>query len=117
MSKSFILLITKHTNITIIHTTMTEKVLKNHKKFSIREKLNWLPKEESLLSGRTLYKELGISRSTWFNYLNAKPGDGYDLPLINAIKLARFFNCPVEELVNISIPTITLSKLKELDEK
>jgi hypothetical protein len=116
MTKLFILFITNHTNITIIHTTMTEKLQKSTK-FCIKEKLNLLPKKESLLYGRTLYKKLGISRSTWSNYLNAKPEDEYDLPLTNAIKLAKFFNCPVEELINISISGITIADLKELDEK
>jgi hypothetical protein len=96
---------------------MREFSTKKAAKYLIKEKLNRLPKEESLISGRTLYKELGISRSTWFNYLNAKPDDKYDIPLINAIRLARYFGCSVEDLVNIQIQPITLEELKRHDRK
>lgn len=86
-------------------------------KFSIQKKLNQLPKLESELADRTLYKALGISRSTWFKYKSAQCGDKYDLPLIHAIQLARFFNCKVDELLNIDVKPLTEPDLKQFDKK
>lgn len=94
---------------------MYESGYKKCLKFSIQEKLNQLPRLESELADRTLYKALGISRSTWFNYKSAKSTDKYDLPLIHAIKLAGFFNCKIEELLNMDVEPITERELKRFD--
>lgn len=84
-------------------------------KFSIQTKLNQLPRLESEFADRTLYKALGISRSTWFKYKSTKCSDNYDLPLIHAIRLADFFNCKVEKLLNIEVEPLTKAELKRFD--
>lgn len=82
-------------------------------KFSIKEKLNNLPKSDYEIVMRNIYKQLGISRTTWSHYLNAEENSQYDIPLIHAIRIANFFGCKADELVNIEIQELNIIELKQ----
>lgn len=72
-------------------------------KFSIEEKLDKLPHVERNEALKKLPAVLDVSRMTFYKYRYIKKNDNQDIPGMKLIMLAKYFNCNVEELINVDV--------------
>lgn len=72
-------------------------------KFSIEEKLDSLPHIERNEAMNKLPAVLDVSRMTFYKYRYIKKNDNQDIPGTKLVLLAKYFNCNVEELINVDV--------------
>lgn len=81
-------------------------------KYKIRERLIELSYKEYKLVMKALPKALNISTTTFNKYINTKIYEGYSMPADHLVRLARFFNCSVEDLVNYDPPPLRVKGIR-----
>jgi hypothetical protein len=72
-------------------------------KFLIEEKLDSLPYSQRKEALQILPAMLDISRLTFYKYRTIRRDENQDIPSTKLATLAGYFNCKVEDLINISI--------------
>jgi hypothetical protein len=88
---------------------MEEKFDKSFElKYSIKDALESLSVKEYKVALKKIPECLGISQRTFERYLDVKATDTYSIPSDHLAALAIFFNCSMEELVNIDPRTIDI---------
>ena len=68
------------------------------KKFTINDRLELLPKKESIILRRTIAKLLGKSREQTSRILNATEDSTLELPARVVIQLSNYFGCSPDEI-------------------
>ena len=86
---------------------------KKEYKYRIKEKLDLLSHNEYKSALVILPKALKIHQRTFFRYLYTKVHESYSMPADHLARLARFFNCKIEDLLNFEPQPMTLKEMKE----
>lgn len=81
-------------------------------KYRVKELLNQLPKADYDLAMKQLPDYLGVARQTFSKILNVKENEQYEPSSGTLIKIASFFNCPVENLLSTKPEPITIDHLR-----
>jgi hypothetical protein len=84
-------------------------------KYCLKERLNSLTLEEYKSALKTLPKALNITQRTFYRYINTRISEGYSMPGDNMAKLARFFNCRIEDMLNYEPPLLSSKEIKVKD--
>lgn len=84
-------------------------------KYKIKEKLELLTHEEYKAALRTLPAALKISSRTFFRYMYTKVNENYSMPVDHLARLARFFNCQIEQMLNYEPPPLSTQGIKIQD--
>lgn len=86
---------------------------KKEYKYNIKEKLDMLSHTEYRSAIYVLPKALKIHQRTFFRYLYTKVNDNYSMPVDHLARLARFFNCKIEDLLNFEPLPLTLKEMRQ----
>ncbi len=81
-------------------------------KYGIKERLELLTHEEYKVAIKTLPVALNISPRTFFRYLYTRVNDNYSMPVDHLARLAKFFNCHLEDLLNYEPPPLSSKVIK-----
>lgn len=82
-------------------------------KFKIKKKLDELPHKDYVSAVKALPKALKISSVTFHKYLNVRIYEGYSISADHLAKLAKFFDCSMEDLLNYNTPDFKLRGMKK----
>ncbi len=78
-------------------------------KYRLKEKLDMLPHEEYKIVMKTFPQALKISQRTFHRYIYTGMTETYSMPVDHLARLARFFNCRIEDMLNYK-PTPLVGK-------
>ena len=81
-------------------------------KYCLRARMNSLTREEYGQAIKTLPRALNITQRTFYRYMNTKISENYSMPVNDLARLAKFFNCPIEEMLNYEPPLLSTTKSK-----
>lgn len=81
-------------------------------KYCLKAKMNSLTREEYKIAIRTLPVALNITQRTFYRYLNTSILEEYSMPVDDLARLARFFNCRIEDLLNYEPAPLSTKRLK-----
>lgn len=81
-------------------------------KYTIKEKLNKLTRDEYRAALKDLPRALNISQRTFYRYINTRITESYSIPSDDLARLARFFNCRIENLLNYEPSPISGKEIK-----
>lgn len=84
-------------------------------KYKIKERLELLTHEEYKLAIKILPTALKISSRTFFRYMYTRVNENYSMPVDDLARLARFFNCRIEDLLNYEPAPLSTKRLKIKD--
>jgi len=76
-------------------------------KYRIKERLELLTHEEYKVALEEIPKALKISPRTFLRYMYTRVDDDYSMPADHLARLARFFKCQIEEMLNYDPQPIT----------
>lgn len=82
-------------------------------KYKIKQKLDELPHKDYMSAVKVLPKELKISSATFHKYLNVRIYEGYSISADHIARLAKFFDCSMEDLLNYTAPDLKLRGMKK----
>jgi hypothetical protein len=82
-------------------------------KYKIKEKLDKLSHQEYRSAIYILPKALKIHQRTFFRYMYTTVNEEYSMPVDHLARLAKFFNCKIEELLNFEPQPLTLKEMKK----
>ena len=80
-------------------------------KYRIKEKLELLSYEEYQLAVKAFPRALKISQRTFHRYMYTRIHEKYSMPVDHLARLARFFNCRMEDLLNYDPLPMTSKKI------
>jgi hypothetical protein len=81
-------------------------------KYRLKEWLDSLSHQEYKSVTKNAPKALQISPRTFYRYINTRIDDSYSMPVDHLARLARFFGCRIEELLNYDPPPLCFKELK-----
>lgn len=81
-------------------------------KYRIKERLDLLTHEDFKTAIRVLPKALNISQRTFYRYVYTRIHDKYSMPVDHLARLARFFNCRIEDMLNFDPPPLIVKEVK-----
>lgn len=84
-------------------------------KYNLKEKLNMLTREEYRSALRDLPRALNISQRTFYRYMNIKISESYSIPSDDLARLARFFDCSIEQMLNYNVPPLISKELRVIN--
>lgn len=82
-------------------------------KYKIKEKLDLLPYQEYKSVLNVMPKAMEIHQRTFLRYIYTRVNDNYSMPVDHLARLARFFNCKIDDLLNFEPQPLTLKEMKE----
>lgn len=82
-------------------------------KYKIKQKLDELPHKDYESAKKALPKALKISLVTFHKYLNVRIFEGYSISADHLARLAKFFDCSMEDLLNYTTPDLKLRGMKK----
>lgn len=82
-------------------------------KYRIKQKLNELPHKDYESAINALPKALKISSGTFHKYMNVRIYEGYSISADHLARLAKFFDCTMENLLNYTAPDLKLRGMKK----
>jgi Cro/C1-type HTH DNA-binding domain len=82
-------------------------------KYKLKEKLDLLTYNEYKSALYVLPKALKIHQRTFFRYLYTRVNENYSMPADHLARLAIFFNCKIEDLLNFEPQPLTLKEMKQ----
>lgn len=82
-------------------------------KYKIKEKLDLLSYQEYKAVLHIMPKALMIHQRTFLRYIYTRINDNYSMPVDHVARLARFFNCKIEDMLNFEPQPLTLKVVKE----
>jgi len=85
-------------------------------KYTLKEKLNLLTREEYRAALKDLPGALNITQRTFYRYMNTKITESYSIPSDDLARLSRFFGCRIEEMLNYDIPPIISKEISVINE-
>ena len=80
-------------------------------KYRIKERLDLLTHAEFKSIINVIPKALNISQRTFYRYMYTRINDKYSMPVDHLARLARFFNCRIEDMLNYEPPPLTVKKI------
>jgi len=86
-----------------------------HFKYRIRERLESLSYEEHQLAIKILPKALNISQRTFYRYVYTRLSERYSMPVDHLARLAKFFNCRIEDLLNYEPQPVKIDGIRKKD--
>ncbi|MCJ7449355.1 MAG: helix-turn-helix transcriptional regulator [Bacteroidales bacterium] len=84
-------------------------------KYRTKEKMELLPHEEYKVATKTLPAALKISSRTFFRYMYTRIHENYSMPVDHLARLAKFFNCQIEDMLNYEPPPLSAKGIKVKD--
>jgi len=81
-------------------------------KYRIKERMELLTHGEYLVVIKTLPAALNISSRTFFRYMYTRVNDNYSMPVDHLARLAKFFNCQIEDMLNYEPPPLSDKRIK-----
>ncbi len=82
-------------------------------KYKIQEKLESLSYKDYGIAIQELPKVLQISRRTFQRYLKTRVYESYSIRSDDLVKLSKFFNCKIEDLLNYDPPPLKLKGIRK----
>jgi hypothetical protein len=82
-------------------------------KYKIKEKLDLLAYQEYKSVLRVMPKALEIHERTFLRYIYTRVNDKYSMPVDHLARLARFFNCRIEDMLNYEPKPLTIKDMAE----
>ncbi|TAJ13026.1 hypothetical protein DMA11_10190 [Marinilabiliaceae bacterium JC017] len=110
MKKTIHLISYNHKTSTVFfksHTYNFINMTKKKYKFKIEEKLNELPFDERNKVLKSIPQQLEITPGTFYSWRRIVLESKQDIPSVMIAALAKMFDCPIEEMFNTEIPTIS----------
>lgn len=94
-------------------TKMSENVTKmsQNYKYTVKVMLESLPHKEYKVARRKLPEFLGVNERTFARWINAKEGEKLEIPSDKLAVIAKYLNCPLEDMFNYKIPKFKVEKL------
>jgi hypothetical protein len=89
--------------------------LKIELKYKIKEKLELLTHVEYKAAIKILPAALKISSRTFFRYMYTRVNENYSMPVDHLARLAKFFNCQIESMLNYDPPPLSSKGIKIKD--
>jgi hypothetical protein len=86
---------------------------KKEYKYRIKEKLDLLSHNEYKSALVVFPKALKIHQRTFFRYLYTKVNENYSMPVDHLARLARFFNCRIEDMLNYEPKPLTMKDMEK----
>ena len=80
-------------------------------KYKIKERLELLTYEEYKTAIKTLPKALKVSSRTFFRYMYTRVSENYNMPVDHLARLAKFFNCQIEDMLNYEPPPLSSKRI------
>ena len=77
-------------------------------KYRLKERMAMLSYDEYRLAMKAIPKALEISQRTFHRYIYTRLHEKYSMPGDHLARLASFFNCRMEDLLNFNPPPITM---------
>ena len=84
-------------------------------KYKIKERMDALPHHEHHAAMRLIPKALLISQRTFLRYMYTRIDDKYSMPVDHLARLAKYFNCRIEDMLNYDPPPLTGISIKKKD--
>jgi len=84
-------------------------------KFKIKERLELLTYEEYKAAIKKLPKALKVSPRTFFRYMYTRVNENYSMPVDHLARLAKFFNCQIEGMLNYEPTPLSTKGIKVKD--
>jgi hypothetical protein len=84
-------------------------------KYRIKERLELLTHEEYTSALKSLPKALNISPRTFLRYLYTRIDDDYSMPADHLARLAKFFNCRIEDMLDYDPPPLSFKEIRKKD--
>jgi hypothetical protein len=81
-------------------------------KYNLKEKLDLLSYQEYKLVLHVLPEALKIHKRTFLRYMYTRVNENYSMPVDHLARLARFFNCKIEDMLNFEPQPLTLKEMK-----
>jgi DNA-binding Xre family transcriptional regulator len=81
-------------------------------KYKIKERLELLTHQEYKVAIKTLPAALKISSRTFFKYMYTRVYESYSMPVDHLARLAKFFNCQIEDMLNYEPPPLSSKGIK-----
>ena len=81
-------------------------------KYTLKERLNLLTRDEYRSAIRDLPRALGITQRTFYRYMNTRISESYSIPSDDLARLARFFDCRIEDMLNYEPPLLSTKRVK-----
>lgn len=82
-------------------------------KYKIQEKLESLSYKDYGIAIQELPKVLQISRRTFQRYLKTRVYESYSIRSDDLVKLSKFFNCKIEDLLNYDPPPFKVKGIRQ----
>ena len=82
-------------------------------KYKIKQKLDELPHKDYESAVKALPQALKISSATFHKYMNVRIYEGYSISSDHLARLAKFFDCTMENLLNYTTPDLKLRGMKK----
>jgi len=82
-------------------------------KYTIKEKLELLSYRDYGIAIQELPRVLKINPKTFQRYLKTRVYGHYSIPSDDLVKLAQFFNCKVEDLLNYDPPPLRVKGIRK----
>ena len=93
---------------------MTENSKK--RKYTILSKIQLLPHSEYKIAKNRLPLVLHVSKRTFERWCYLQISEESQAPADKLAIIAKFLQCPIEDLFNYEVPEYTISKLKRMSE-
>lgn len=82
-------------------------------KYKIKQKLDELSHKDYVSAVKALPKELMISPGTFHKYMNVRIYESFNIRVDHVARLAKFFDCTMENLLNYTTPDLKLRGMKK----
>jgi|WetSurMetagenome_2_1015567.scaffolds.fasta_scaffold03202_2 hypothetical protein len=86
-------------------------------KYKIKEKLDKLSHKEYKSAINIIPKALKVHQRTFFRYMYTTVNEEYSMPVDHLARLAKFFNCKIDELLNFEPKPLTFKEMKNQDKQ
>ena len=84
-------------------------------KYKIKELMDALPHLEHHAIMSMIPKALMISQRTFLRYMYTRIDDKYSMPVDHLARLAKYFNCRIEDMLNYDPTPLSLSGIRKHD--
>ena len=83
-------------------------------KYRIKEKMDLLTHQEYQAAIKSIPIALKISQRTFCRYMYTRVHEKYSMPVDHLARLAIFFNCRIEDMLNYEPPPLTLKAVSKI---
>lgn len=91
-------------------------IKRKKRKYTILNKIQLLPHEEYKIAKNRLPLVMRVSKRTFERWCYLKVCETPEIPADKLAIIAKFLQCPIEDLFNYEVPQYNISKLKAVSE-